>query len=133
MIPLFKSPSRIWGWMLYVIAATLLAVNFMFLIRNIREGEWGSTERLSFAVVFSFMVASWHLLFGYHYLRWATSRKAELLRIAEQKRNILFEKYNRVFINEESCYRQGIDPLRFKRLRQADLREVIQKLANKNT
>ncbi|MCY9665876.1 hypothetical protein M5X11_13015 [Paenibacillus alginolyticus] len=125
--PLFKPPTRSWGWALYPIVAALLATNIVFLILHIQDGS--SKGRVEFAICFSLMVISLYLLFGYHYLRWAASRKAELHRIAKKNPKVLFEKYNRVFIDDEVCNKQGVDPLRFKRLRQVDLREVVQKLS----
>jgi hypothetical protein len=126
--PLFKPPSLKLGWALYAVAGAVLGANFMFLVKNIQEGELGNIERVWFAIVFSLMVVSCYLLFGYHYLRWAAYRKSELYLKAMQDPNIFFEKYNRIFIDDVVCTRLGVDPLRFKRLRQADLRDITEKL-----
>lgn len=123
----FEPPSWMWGLILYPAVAVLLILNFEIPIRII-QGGLTNRERLMFSIQFSSLIAVLYLLFGYHYLRWATKKKTDLYHIAQNNRNVLYQKFGRYFINAEECKKQGVSSLSFKRLRQTDLREVEQRL-----
>ena len=123
----FKPPARMWGWAIHSIIAALLIVNGAVLIHNVQNDDFSRSARIVQAIAFAFMMAALYVLLGYYYLRWAAPRKTELLHISNQNRNALYEKYGRIFIDEEICLKYGTDPSKFRRLRQIDLREVNQK------
>ncbi|GGG17569.1 hypothetical protein [Paenibacillus abyssi] len=127
---LFNPPSPKWRWFIYPLIGVFLYLNLRMILRIGSGSEITLGDKLVYSVQFSFMLASWYLLFGYRYLRWAANTKTELFWTAKQNRLIFIKKYGRLFINEEACKKLGIDPLPYKRLRQSDLREVAERIEN---
>ncbi|RRJ54876.1 hypothetical protein EHV15_35470 [Paenibacillus oralis] len=66
-----------------------------------------------------------HALFLIFYSLWARKTKSDLEYIYKMDRRVLFEKYSRVFINEELIKNLGHNPRAMKKLSQKDKREVF--------
>lgn len=66
-----------------------------------------------------------YVLFLIYYSYWSRKTKSLLVTLYRRDKRVLFEKYNRVFINEDLVNDLGHNPKMLRRLSQKDKRDVL--------
>jgi hypothetical protein len=106
-------------------------VIFFFVWTFINAIDFFSVPKPSWKLKGPFMVSVTGLflmvyaLFLIFYSSWSKKTKSQLETIYKMDRRVLFEKYNRVFINEELIINSGHNPRSMKKLSQKDKREIF--------
>lgn len=116
----------------YILYTVLTAASLLFLgcsILNTRkflsvsDPSWEVKIPLMISITGAFL--SGYVIFLMSYSKWSAKEKKRLKELYEQDHRILFEKYNRIFIDWDLIRAIGQKPNGINRLSQRDKREVF--------
>lgn len=122
----FQPPSKLWMWLFtpLSIASGIWLVKYSYLFLQTDSPamtlKWKVIAGIMLVFIFVYCIS------GYWDVRRVATRKNELLSLLRKRPTILYEKYNRIFLDEEIFVECGVDPRHYRRIRQRDYREVIE-------
>lgn len=123
----FQPPSNLWIWVLgpfFILSGT-----WTFRYANLFINAVSPSVKLKLLLVIGIisLFCSVYLIAGYLYLQWVAPKKNLLYQLVAKRPDLLYEKYNRIFIDTKQLQQHDIDPASFKRIQQRDYRDVIRK------
>ncbi|WP_156289503.1 hypothetical protein [Oceanobacillus salinisoli] len=124
----FYPPSKMWLWLITpsLAIALIWTIYYTYLFIQIDLPTFALRMKLVSGIICLFLTI--YLFKGYRYVCWATKQKNLLFELLQENPKILYEEFNRVFLNKTLLNDNGIDPKVFRRLHQHDYREVFEKI-----
>lgn len=122
----FKHPSSIWKVAIYwffglILILTVCGFYYLFTLPN----PSSHFKRLMIIAVIVLYIAT-QFLKWYRYAMWSATKKNELLAHYAKDQTLIYIKYNRFFLNFDQLTTLADNPYSFKKLRQRDLRDVVE-------
>lgn len=107
------------GAILFLLLTVESLINFF----SVSNPSW--QVKIPFMVSVTGLFVMVYILFLFYYSNWSKKTKSYLEFLYKIERRILYEKYNRIFVNEELLCNMGHNPKQIKRLSQRDKRDIF--------
>lgn len=126
-----KSSKLTWHLLFSVLLAgtvffLIWTINHAIIFFGIPSPPWHIKRPLMASVTGLFLMV--YAIFLLLYSKWAKKAKLELEYLYKLDKRVLFEKYNRIFVNEELISYLGHNPSSLKKLSQKDKRDIFNTL-----